>query len=139
VGAAAAVLAGVVFGVACARSDDPTAPQPAKVFRDGFTTPLRAVTIEADGGTIIGAYDAWLLLTSDGPLTPRRGADYHPIDCSPVKEYFARELASARMSPVLDLVECRESVDERLPLDNGRWLAFGSSGDWVLYRVWKYR
>ena len=31
------------------------------------------------------------------------------------------------------------SGDERLPFDNGRWLADGISGGRLFYRVWKYR
>jgi len=36
-------------------------------------------------------------------------------------------------------VDCRQANNERLPFDNGRWLATAQSGDRLFYRVWKYR
>ncbi len=124
---------------ACGSGGDPTVPQPRKVYHDGFETPLEAVEIEADGGTIIGAYDAWLLIAAEVPPLARDDGDYRAIDCAPVESYFERELALAGRSIEAVLVDCREARNERLPFDNGRWLANGVSGDRLFYRVWKYR
>jgi hypothetical protein len=124
---------------ACGSGGDPTAPQPRKVFHDGFVTPLEAVEILADGGTIIGAYDAWLVMSADVPPLAKGDGDYRSIDCAPVVEYFERELALANRPLEVVLTNCREARNERLPFDNGRWLADGIGGERLFYRVWKYR
>jgi hypothetical protein len=123
----------------CARSDDPTAPQPKKVYRDAFETPIDRVEIVADGGTIIGAYDAWLVLEAKQPLAARFDGAYRRGDCAPVRDYFARELALQGVVLDAALLDCREYTDESLPFDNGRWIAEDPAADLVYYRVWKYR
>lgn len=133
------LLSAAVFTAGCARSDDPGAPQPDKVYRDAFEAPPAAAEIEADGGTIIGAYDAWLLLRPRAPLPLRHGGDYRPVDCAPVAAYLARELALAGKGHEIALQDCRERVQARLPFDNGRWFAREAGGERVFYRVWKYR
>lgn len=122
----------------CGGGGDPTLPQPNKVYRDGFETPLDAVTIEAHGGTIIGAYDAWLIIAGDTPPRPADDGDYRPIDCAPIEAYFQRELALEDSAIGVALVDCVESTNERLPFDNGRWLARSPAGGRLFYRVWKY-
>jgi hypothetical protein len=124
---------------ACGGGGDPTAPQPRKVYRDGFETPIAAVEIEADGGTIIGAYDAWLVIAAEVPPAAKGDGHYRAIDCAPIAAYFERELAIANRPLEFALVNCREARNERLPFDNGRWLADGMSGERLFYRVWKYR
>jgi hypothetical protein len=130
----------MIAGAGCARSDDPTIPQPDKVYRDGFETPLDAVRIAGHGGTIIGAYDAWLLLAGEPLPQPRDDADYRPIECDPIAQYLAREQGlSAAPGEAFVPTDCRQATNERLPFENGRWLARAQSGDRLFYRVWKYR
>jgi hypothetical protein len=123
----------------CARSDDPTAPQPKKVYRDGFETPIDRVEIVADGGTIVGAYDAWLVLEAQQPLSARLDGSYRRIDCAPVRDYFARELLLQGVVLDAALLDCRGYTDDTLPFENGRWIAGDPEADLVYYRVWKYR
>jgi hypothetical protein len=123
----------------CARSDDPTAPQPKKVYRDAFGTPIDAVVIEADGGSIVGAYDAWLRLLPDRELTPRFAADYRPMDCAPIREYFAPKLALDGLALADSTLACREYRNPDLPFENGRWLAEDTATGRVHYRIWKFR
>jgi hypothetical protein len=42
--------------------------------QDGFRTPLSAVTIEAAGGTTIGAYEVWLVILRVIPRCCAAGA-----------------------------------------------------------------
>jgi hypothetical protein len=127
---------------ACGQADDPTMPQPDKVYRDGFGTPLSAVTIEAAGGTVIGAYDAWLAIAADEPPRLRHAGDYRPIDCGPVVAYLERELALAGQPPeavpAAGALDCRELTNEGLPFDNGRWVAEDRLAGRLYYRVWKH-
>jgi hypothetical protein len=124
----------------CAPSGDPTKPQPKKVYRDGFSTALADVVIEADGGTIIGAYDAWLVVKADPLPAPRQDGDYQPVDCTPLLAYFRREFRLAgRIARDLQLRDCREARNARLPFENGRWLAQAPNDERLFYRVWKYR
>lgn len=132
-------IVGALATTGCARSDDPTAPQPRKVYKDGFATPIDSVEIVADGGTIIGAYDAWIVVAGSVLPAPRGDGDYRAIDCKPVVEYFEREMALANRPLEISLVGCRQATNERLPFDNGRWVADSVSGDRLFYRVWKYR
>lgn len=136
---AAACLIGAVLAQGCARSDDPTAPQPKKVYRDGFETAIDAVAIEADGGTIIGAYDAWLRLLPERELTPRFADAYRPIDCAPVRAYFAPKLALDGLALAGSTLGCREYRNTSLPFDNGRWIAEDSATGRLHYRIWKFR
>jgi hypothetical protein len=132
-------LAAALLLVACARSDDPTAPQPKKVYKDAFETPLDLVQIEADGGSIVGAYDAWLRLLPNRELTPRFAADYRPADCGPVLVYFNPKLALEGLSLDGATLSCREYRNPRLPFENGRWLAEDAATGRVHYRIWKFR
>ena len=133
------MLTALLAVAACGQSGDPTAPQPRRVFHDGFQTPPEAVEIIADGGTIIGAYDAWLVIAAEVPPVAKGDGDYRAIDCAPVVAYFERELALANRPLEAVLVNCREARNERLPFENGRWLADGGGGEQLYYRVWKYR
>jgi hypothetical protein len=135
----AACIAAMVLTLGCARSDDPTAPQPKKVYRDAFETPLDAVSIEADGGTIIGAYDAWLRLLPRRELTPRLAADYRPVDCAALRDYFAPKLALEGLTLAESTLSCSEYRNADLPFENGRWLAEDPATGRVHYRVWKFR
>jgi hypothetical protein len=132
-----------LLAAGCGPAGDPTQPQPDKVYRDGFRTPLSAVTIEAAGGTIIGAYDAWLVLAADAPPRAKDAADYRPVDCAPVVAYLERELMLAGLAsatvPSAASLDCRETTNARLPFDNGRWIAEDRLHGRVYYRVWKYR
>jgi hypothetical protein len=134
---AACIVAALLLG--CARSDDPTAPQPKKVYRDAFETPLDDVAIEADGGTIIGAYDAWLRVLPRRELTPRFAAEYRPVDCAPLRQYFAPKLALEGLTLAESTLSCREYRNTDLPFENGRWLAEDSATGRVHYRIWKFR
>jgi hypothetical protein len=135
----AACIAAALFVLGCARSDDPTAPQPKKVYRDAFETPLDAVAIEADGGTIIGAYDAWLRLLPRHELTPRFAAEYRPVDCAPLRQYFAPKLALEGLRLAESALSCLEYRNTDLPFENGRWLAEDAATGRVHYRIWKFR
>ncbi len=123
----------------CARSDDPTAPQPKKVYRDAFETPIEAVEIEADGGTIVGAYDAWLRLLPVRGLTPRFAAAYRPVGCGPIRAYFGPKLALDGLALAESTLSCREYRNPDLPFENGRWLAEDTATGRVHYRIWKFR
>lgn len=137
--AAVRIAAACMAIAGCARSDDPSAPQPKKVYSDAFETPIDRVEIIADGGTIIGAYDAWLVLEATEPPVPRFDGAYRRSDCAPVRDYFARELALQGVVLDAALLDCREYTDESLPFDNGRWIAEDPAANLVYYRVWKYR
>jgi hypothetical protein len=101
------------------------------------------VTIEAAGGTIIGAYEAWLAIAADAPPLAKDAADYRPVDCAPVVAYLERELLLADLSsdvvPSAASLDCREMTNARLPFDNGRWIAEDRLNGRVYCRVWKYR
>ena len=137
-GAGVVLLALICVG-GCARSDDPTAPQPKKVYKDAFKTPLAAVEIEADGGTIVGAYDAWLRLTPNRDLTPRFADAYRPVDCAPVRAYFDAKLALDGLALASSTLSCREYRNTDLPFENGRWLVEDPASGRLHYRVWKFR
>jgi hypothetical protein len=142
VATASAWLAPIVAALlltACARSDDPTAPQPKKVYKDAFETPIDRVQIEADGGSIVGAYDAWLRLLPDAELTPRFAADYRPVDCGPLVAYFAPKLALEGLPLDAAALGCREYRNPKLPFENGRWLAEDRATGRLHYRIWKFR
>jgi hypothetical protein len=62
----ALILVGCVGG-------DPTADAARELLADGFTTGLNGTMIEAEGGTIVGGYDAWLLLRPTADLSRRFG------------------------------------------------------------------
>jgi hypothetical protein len=123
----------------CARSDDPTAPQPKKVYKDAFETPLTAVAIEADGGTIVGAYDAWLRLMPNRELTPRFAAAYRPVDCAPLRAYFDAKLALDGLDLAGSTLSCREYRNTDLPFENGRWIIEDPATGRLHYRIWKFR
>jgi hypothetical protein len=133
------VAIAVVLTAGCARSDDPTAPQPKKVYKDAFETPITAVEIEADGGSIVGAYDAWLRLLPSQELTARFAAEYRPIDCAPVRVYFGAKLAFDGLALADSTLSCREYRNSDLPFENGRWLAEDTATGRVHYRIWKFR
>jgi|GEM_PF-2889109 len=135
---ALACLAAAV-DIGCARSDDPTAPQPKKVYKDAFETPLAAAEIEADGGTIVGAYDAWLRLMPSRELTPRFVDAYRPVDCGPLRAYFAPKLALEGMALAESTLVCREYRNRSLPFENGRWIAEDTATGRLHYRIWKFR
>ncbi|MBK1632477.1 hypothetical protein CKO31_17365 [Thiohalocapsa halophila] len=137
-GAGVVLLALICVG-GCARSDDPTAPQPKKVYKDAFETPLAAVEIEADGGTIVGAYDAWLRLTPNRDLTPRFADAYRPVDCAPVRAYFDAKLALDGLALASSTLSCCEYRNTDLPFENGRWLVEDPASGRLHYRVWKFR
>jgi hypothetical protein len=123
----------------CARTDDPTAPQPRKVYKDAFETPFDAVEIEADGGTIVGVYDAWLRLMPKGTLIARFADEYQPVDCAPLRAYFAPKLALEGLDLATSTLSCRAYRNADLPFENGRWLAEDAASGRVHYRIWKFR
>lgn len=133
------VAIAVVLTAGCARSDDPTAPQPKKVYKDAFETPITAVEIEADGGSIVGAYDAWLRLLPSQELAARFAAEYRPIDCAQVRDYFDAKLAFDGLALADSTLSCREYRNTDLPFENGRWLAEDTATGRVHYRIWKFR
>jgi hypothetical protein len=133
------LLAVALALLGCARSDDPTAPQPKKVYKDGFETPFEAVTLEADGGTIVGSYDAWLRMMPNRDLVPRFVEDYRPVDCEPLREYFAPKLALDGMVIASSSLRCQEYRNTDLPFENGRWIAEDSATGRLHYRIWKFR
>jgi len=136
---AAVLLVVLACAGGCARSDDPTAPQPKKVYKDAFVTPLATVAIEADGGTIVGAYDAWLRLMPARELTPRFADAYRPVDCAPVRAYFDAKLALEGHTLADTMLSCREYRNTNLPFENGRWLVEDGASGRVHYRIWKFR
>lgn len=138
-GVPAVALALALLLAACARSDDPTRPRPDKVYADGFVTPIESVTIEADGGSIVGSYDAWLRLRPVGGLEARLETEYQPADCAPAQAYFQRKLALVGLSIGTGRLSCREYTNARLPFDNGRWLLENETDGRVYYRIWKTR
>ena len=134
-----AALAALLALAGCARSDDPTAPQPKKVYKDAFETPIDQVEIEADGGTIVGAYDAWLRLLPSRELTPRFAAEYRPADCEPAVAYFAPKLALEGLTLPTGTLRCSAYRNDKLPFENGRWLVEDTASGRVHYRIWKFR
>lgn len=136
---AGGVLLALISLGGCARSDDPTAPQPKKVYKDAFETPLSAVEIEADGGTIVGAYDAWLRLMPNRALTPRFADAYRPVDCAPLRAYFDAKLALDGLDLAGSTLSCREYRNTDLPFENGRWIIEDPATGRLHYRVWKFR
>ncbi len=132
-------VAVVLLLAACARSDDPTAPQPKKVYKDAFETPLAQVALEADGGSIVGAYDAWLRLLPEGQIVARFDADYRPVDCGPLRAYFAPKLALEGLALADSALSCREYRNADLPFENGRWIAENTATGRLHYRIWKFR
>ena len=129
----------VLVVASCGRAGDPTLPQPEKVYRDAFETPLEAMQIEAHGGTIVGSYDAWLRLRPSGSVVARMEADYRPVDCAPARLYFERKLVLDGLSLEGSSLSCREYSNERLPFENGRWLVKDQLDGRVYYRIWKFR
>jgi hypothetical protein len=137
-----AILSPLVLALllaACARSDDPTAPQPKKVYKDAFETPFTQVALEADGGSIVGAYDAWLRLLPAGQVIVRFDADYRPVDCGPLRQYFAPKLALEGLAIADSALSCREYRNADLPFENGRWIAEDTATGRLHYRIWKFR
>lgn len=116
---------------------DPTASTPELVFEDGFLSPLADVMIEAEGGTVVGGYDAWLKLLPRGELIPRFEVDYRYIDCGEPRAFFAAVLNSDELSPTKASLTCRLYRDERLEFDSGRWLVENHVDGRYYFRAWK--
>jgi hypothetical protein len=117
---------------------DPTASNPERVFQDGFVSPLEEVVIEAEGGTVVRGYDAWLkLLPIGGNPVPRFEAQYRPVNCAEPRAFFARVLGGDRVaSPEAELI-CRFYQDPRLDFDNGRWVVESPIDGRLYFRAWK--
>jgi len=128
--------AGLLLSLA-ACGGDPTATDPKKVFEDGFTTPIEEVTIEAEGGTRVRGYDAWLKILPHGRLLPRRQEEYERIDCAEPRVYFNRVLGSDELAPEHSRLECIGLRDSRLDFNNGRWLVQNRSDGRYYFRSWK--
>lgn len=129
--ALAATLAGCGGG-------DPTATDPRKVLADGFVAGLDGVVIEAEGGTVVDGYEAWLVLRPAADLTPRHADLYQSIPCDGPVHYFAeRGPASGLGSAGLGALDCRAYTDGRLKVPNGRWLITDRRDGRVYFRVWK--
>jgi len=130
----AAAVAAAIHIAGCG-SADPTATDPLKVFADGFLSDPDRVVIEAEGGTIIGGYDAWLRLMPAEPLQPRFADGFEPIDCdAPVA--WLRRVAGAEGLDSTGLL-CRAYRDARLDIPNGRWLVEDYRDGRTWFRVWK--
>ena len=119
-------------------SGDPTASTPEKVFADGFSTPIDQVRIEAEGGTVVRGYDAWLKLRPEAVLTPRREGEYDDIDCAEPRVFFNRVLNSDELSEQHADLDCLGMTDSRFDFDNGRWLIRSRTDGRVYFRVWKH-
>lgn len=117
---------------------DPTATDPLKVFADGFLSNADGVVIEAEGGTIIGGYDAWLRLMSPGPLEARFGDLFESMACDAPVAYFTR-VAGADGFAAGSRLSCRAYHDDRLDIPNGRWLVEDEHSGRTWFRVWKGR
>ena len=120
---------------------DPTATDPRKVLADGFVAGLDGVVIEAEGGTVVDGYEAWLVLRPAADLTPRHADLYQPIPCDGPVDYFAERESSgfrrALGSAGLGALDCRAYTDGRLKIPNGRWLITDRRDGRVYFRVWK--
>ena len=116
---------------------DPTASSPEKVFKDGFETPLSEVRIEAEGGTVVRGYDAWLKILAENGLELRRDGEYDYVDCAEPRAFFHRVLNSDELAAGRAYIECLGSTDPRFDFDNGRWLVHDRTGGRYYYRVWK--
>ena len=133
-----ALAAVIATGLAGCGGGDPTATDPRKVLADGFVAGLDGVMIEAEGGTVVDGYEAWLVLRPAGDLTPRHADLYQPIPCDGPLDYFAeRGSASGLGSAGLGALDCRAYTDGRLKIPNGRWLVTDRRDGRVYFRVWK--
>jgi hypothetical protein len=122
---------------------DPTATDPRKVLVDGFVAGLDGVVIEAEGGTVVDGYEAWLVLSPAGDLVPRHEDRYESIPCEAPLDYFAgltfsgiplgKTLGSAGASAL----DCRGYTDARLRIPNGRWILIDRRDGRVYFRTWK--
>ena len=135
----------ILLGVAAASalllagcSGDPTATDPEKVFADGFETPIERVHIEAEGGTVVRGYDAWLKIVPRSQLTARRESEFHYIDCAGPRAYLSKALGSDELSSGHAHLDCLGLIDERFAFDNGRWVIRNRSNGRVYFRVWKH-
>jgi hypothetical protein len=133
-------LCALGFAIAClgACGGDPTASTPEKVFADGFLNPLEEVSIEAEGGTVVRGYDAWLKILPQFALNPRYADQYQPIDCQAPRVYFSRVLRSDELAPTHARLECLGASDARFSFDNGRWLIYKVTDGRYYFRVWKH-
>ena len=131
------MIASMVAGVSIGCGGDPTATDARKVLADGFVSGRDGTTILAEGGTIIGGYDAWLALVPAPDLTPRFADAYRSIPCAEPVEWFAAR-GAARLAGVGDTaLDCRAYADTRLSIPNGRWLITDRRDGRVYFRVWK--
>ncbi len=119
-------------------SADPTASTPDKVFADGFETPVEKVVIEAEGGTVVRGYEAWLKIHPSTRLVARLEDAYGYIDCTTPRDYFNKVLNSDELSERHAHLDCLGLTDERFDFDNGRWLIRNRSNGRVYFRVWKH-
>jgi hypothetical protein len=135
-GRIAVIGAAVVAGLpGC--GGDPTATDPRKVLADGFVAGLDGTTILAEGGTVIGGYDAWLALDPAPGLTPRFEDAYRPIPCAEPAAWFAARGAATLERAGDTALDCRAFTDERLSIANGRWLVTDRRDGRVYFRAWK--
>lgn len=119
-------------------NEDPTATNPRSVFVDAFETPIEEVRIEAEGGTVVRGYEAWLKLLHSGELKPRREGEYEDMDCAAAVSYFSRVLPADAQRLERAYLDCRGFSDSRFDFDNGRWLVHDSGTGYYYYRVWKH-
>ena len=118
---------------------DPTASDARKVLADGFVSGRAGTTILAEGGTIIGGYDAWLALVPAPELTPRFADGYRPIPCGEPADWFVSRGAISLAGAGDTVLECRAYTDARLSIPNGRWLISDRRDGRLYFRVWKGR
>jgi hypothetical protein len=132
------VLAMALLALAACDAGDPTAANPQKVFRDGFVAPsLAAVKIEAEGGSVVRGYDAWLKLSTLHALQARHGEAFRVIDCAQPRRFFQRVLVDDDW-PEDALLRCLGMSDTRFAFDNGRWLIYNTANGRYYFRVWKH-
>ena len=136
------IYAGVLHAAALipllsACGGDPTAATPEKVFADAFETPIEEVSIEAEGGTVVGGYDAWLKILPSNRLLARNEGGYAYIDCAAPRAWFNRVLGSDELSERHAHLDCLGLTDPRFDFDNGRWLIRNRSNGRIYFRVWK--
>lgn len=124
-------------GLLTACGGDPTATSPEKIFEDGFETPLSEVKIEAEGGTRVRGFEAWLKILPDNALVLRHEEKYGPMDCIEPRIFFNKVLGTDELAAEHAFLDCLGATDIRFDFDNGRWLVHNRTNGRYYYRVWK--
>lgn len=133
----AAALAAGLLAAGCG-GGDPTAADAERTFEDGFLAPPReAVVIEEAGGTIVPAYDSWLVLRSPEVPVARHEDHFREIDCAAPRAFFERVLGPGGLPAGNAGLRCRAFTEPRLRHGNGRWLVDDPAGGRYYFRVWK--